>query len=183
MEIKMITKGNTIVAIGILLTIALGVTFIPAYLWMVPDDYDHSIFAYFLGINQIIIVTGTFFLSFFLLRQLRRSIDHNQILDDKKLENAHKLAWNSQLISDAKSRRESEKNRNHMNDYFKLIDLLKEKTEEVTDNTETQINEPGSKHINNKIITRKTEAMNTDKVSSLLEHYETLISEQQNKKE
>ncbi|MFH1118201.1 MAG: hypothetical protein V1775_00150 [Bacteroidota bacterium] len=183
MEIKMVTKLNTLVAIGILLIIALGVTFIPAYLWMVPDEYNHSIFAYFLGINQTIVVAGTFFLSFFLLRQLRRCIDHNQIIEEKKLENAHKLAWNNQLISDAKSRRESEQKSNQINDYFKLIELAKEKTKELHDNGKAKTKDPDNKHIDDNGITKKTESVNPEKLSGLIKHYEILISEQQNKKE
>lgn len=133
----------------------------------------------FLGIDVLLIVIGLFAIAVLLLWQLGQ-INTTQIEEDKKrAERDHSIICMSDLKKDAEIRRDIEHERNRINDLFRLIELAKEKPEEITDKSKTKEKGDSPKSITNDKITKKTEGLDTEKLTILINHYQSLNSNQQ----
>lgn len=169
------------ISVGTLILIALAATIIPAYMLLNISGVKYFEFVNFLGINLVLIVAGSLFLAFFLIRQWKICIDHANMKEEKDDDNIRKKEIQNQLNKDAETRRAFERERNQVNDMFRLFELAKEKPEEITDRTKTKEKGDVPKQIGNDITTKKNEILNTDKLAILINQYQNLISKQETK--
>lgn len=146
-----------------------------------PQRECAKLFLIFWGIGLLLIVLGLLAIALLMLWQWGQ-ITANQIEEEKKqAERQHSIECMSDLNKEAETRRKIERERNRINDLFRLIELAKEKPEEITDKSKTKEKGDVPKQIGNDITTKKNEIVNTDKLANLINQYQSLISNQQTK--
>lgn len=169
-------------AIGIFIILLIVSLYTPLARPLVTTEYTHPVIAYFFGIALILIVIGFYSILFFLHVRWKICIDHVHLMEEKEVENRHKEEAQKLLNEDADKRRVFDRERNQVNDIFRLIELAKEKPEEIIDKTKTKEKGEVPKLIVNDKTTNKNEGVNTEKLDKLIIHYQSIISNPQNKK-
>jgi hypothetical protein len=142
---------------------------------------NDSVIDWFFGINSVLIVLGTMFFAFYLIRQWIIGIDYLNGQIEKQIDKDEKQKQQDQLIKDAEMRREFDRQRNQINDMFRLIELTKEQSEEITDKSHENDEGIGKKQIDKDVFTKKNEIMNVEKLSNLIDQYQNIISKQPSK--
>ena len=178
---KFIRKKGVLVIVGIMIFLAIAITFIPAFIPIRQFMGNDSAITWFLGINSVLIVLGTMFFAFYLIRQWIIGIDYHNGQIEKQKDKDEKQKQQDQLIKDAETRREFERQRNQINDLFRLFELAKEKPEEVTDKSHENEEGPVKKQIDKDVFTKKNEIMNVEKLTNLIDQYQNIISKQPSK--
>lgn len=176
-----IQRRSVPIFIGILILSGFAVAFIYLIKSLDFNESKYPVLVYFWGISQILIVIGSSGFAFFLLMQWKTCIDHAQMMQEKQADNIQKEKMQKLLNLDAEARRVFERERNQVNDMFRLFELAKEKPEEKTDNTKVKEDGAVLKHIDNNVFTKKNEIINIEKLASLIDQYHNLISKQQTK--
>ncbi len=168
-----------LIGVGILIALAFAATFVPAIKMFKPDGTEYPMLVPFFGINLTLLVVGTLFLTFCLIRQYVIYITHAYKHINRKEEYENNQILQKRLKTEAEERRDFERERNQINDMFRLFELAKEKPEEIADKTKTKENGETPKHVANDIITKKNEFVNTDKLANLINEYQSFITAQQ----
>lgn len=161
----------------ILILLAFAATSITALLWLRPFENRSPVLVYFLGINLTLLVIGSLSLSYCIIRQWINCIDYDRVKAEKEAENCEKDKTQKLLKEDADQRRSIERERNPVNDLFRLAELSKIKTEKTTVRKEAE----KSKVPNTISETNKKEENSIQELNRLLELYQSLISKQQAK--
>ncbi len=178
-------KNGIKVAVGIIMMIGLAIAvtfiFIPAFIPIHQFMGNDSVMTWFFGINSVLIVLGTMFFAFYLIRQWKIGIDYHNAQIEKQKDKDEKQKQQDQLIKDAETRREFELQRNSINDLFRLMELVKEKSEEVTDKSHENEENAVKKQIDKDVFTKKNEIMNVEKLANLIDLYQKMISMQPSK--
>lgn len=161
----------------ILILLAFAATSMTALLWLRPYENRSPVLVYFLGINLTLLVIGSLSLSYCIIRQWTICIDHDRVKAEKEAENCEKDKTQKLLKEDADQRRSIERERNPVNDLFRMAELSKVKTEKTIVRKESE----KSKEPDTISETDKREETDTQKLNELSEHYQNLISTQQAK--
>jgi hypothetical protein len=178
METENFSHKRLPVAVGLLILIALITAFIPARISLNPDEAKYPVFVYFFGVNLSLIVIGTLLIAFYLVRGWFISFDKANKKKENEAEKSHKEIIQKQLNEDAERRRIFERERNQINDMFRLFELAKEKPEEIIDKNKTKEEGIAPKLMENDLFTKKNEIVNIDKLDKLIVHYQSLMSNQ-----
>ncbi|MCL6102247.1 MAG: hypothetical protein M1292_07105 [Bacteroidetes bacterium] len=88
------------IAVGALILVALAATIIPAYLLLNTSGVKYLEFVNFLGINLVLIVAGSIFLAFALIKQWNICIDYANKQADKRTEYDQMTKQGMQLNGD-----------------------------------------------------------------------------------
>jgi hypothetical protein len=139
---------------------------------------DHILL--FLGLGQLILLTGLILFVFYCARLWYLCYTLNQEQEEKKADFEEKQKLQITLNEDAEKRRLLEHERNRINDLFRLIELAKEKPEETSEKTRTKENGEVPKEIENDKTTKKDEVVNTEKLAKFIDQYNNLTSKQPN---
>jgi|GEM_PF-1099218 Na+-transporting methylmalonyl-CoA/oxaloacetate decarboxylase gamma subunit len=175
---RLIQKREIIVAVGIMIFLAIAVTFIPAFIPNSQIKNQYSVLIWFFGINSVLIVLGTMSLAFYIIRQWINEFAYHNRHVKKQEEEQKQHNW---LIEEVETRRAFDRERNQINDMFRLFELAKEKPEEITDKTKEKEEGEVKKQINKDVFTKKNEIMNTDKLANLIDQYQKFIPKQPSK--
>lgn len=165
--------------VGLLLVIAFAASFAPFVKPLNLDVIKYPMLIYFFGINLILVVIGSFFLSFYLIKLWIISFDQANKFKEKEIDNLLRVKMQELLNEDADKRRIYEQGRNQINDLFRLIELAKDTLEEINEKSEVDENKTMPKHTEINKVIKKNEGLNTDKLTGILNVYQILISKQE----
>ena len=178
METEKFIKKWIPIAVVVLILLAYLATFIPTFITPKCDEAKYQVIVYCFGINLVLLVIGTFSLAFFLIRQWMICIDHVNEKKEKDVENSEKTSKQNLFEADTAARRAIERDRNQINDLFRLIDLSKDKLEETAEKTETNAKQEDPKHTVTDKSSKKNEIVNIDKLANFIDQYQNIISKQ-----
>jgi flagellar motor component MotA len=174
---KFIQKKGILFIVGIIMIVlAIVATFNPVLIPIRQFMGNDSEIECFFGINSVLIVLGTMFFAFYLIRQWIIGIDYLNGQIEKQIEKEEKQKQQDQLIKDAEMRREFERQRNQINDLFRLIELAKEQSDEITDKSHENEEGTGEKQIDKDVFTKKNELLNVERLAYLIHQYQNFIS-------
>ncbi len=156
------------VAVGVLISIALAVTIIPVIIQS-TNGVKYFDFVGFAGINLILFVAGVFILAYFLLKQWKVCIDYAQKNQEKEAENRQKEEMQKSLNKDAEERRVFDRQRNQVNDLFRLFELAKE-TSEISESA--PITDKADKLLVR--VIQKNVILDIEKLNQLMTYYNSL---------
>lgn len=160
-------------------------SFLATPLLILIPDYsevkESLIFIWFLGINISIATIGAIVVSFFIIRQWQRERDLIFKIAENDIDNNNKKSIQKILNDEAVLRSNFEKERLPVNDLFRLIELAKDKTEEIPEKITTSENKDGEKKDITEKTCTKSEVVNLVKLEEVVKLYLTLITKQEPK--
>jgi hypothetical protein len=172
MELK--TLKQTLIGLTLLLLLLLFYPICP----LVVKHQEVESFIVFLGIGQILTIAAIIAISLIgIIKQYELAAKQKEI-EKAEIEAKHRKESLEQQIAAAEQRRQTELERNRVNDLFRLIELAKDKMEEITDKTKTK--EKGDvKTSENNIITTKNDKVDKELLTVFMSHYSKAFAHQQ----
>ncbi len=178
---KLHFKLKTLIITGlVILTFCLFILFAPS-IWLVEKLTNKSnYFWLFLGLGQLVLLIGLILFAFYSVQLWYLCYTLSQKQEEKKADCEEKYQLQKKQNEDAEKRRQLEHERNRINDFFRLIELAKEKPEETNEKTKTKEKGEAPKNIDNDKTTKKNEGVNTETLANFMEHYNNLTTKQLN---
>lgn len=173
-------KGERKICIWVaFLAIVMAITMVYFFSKNAPPEPCSKLSLLFLGIGLLLIVFALLAIAILMLWQWGKIIANQMEEGKKQVERLNSEECMRDLKEDAKKRQDIERERNRINDLFRLIELAKAKSEEITDKTKTKEKGDAPKTSENNIITAKKELVSSEKLDKLIVHYQALSSNQQ----
>ena len=165
-----------------LLSLTIAIHFIPALQYPTYHcfriGHGHFIFN---GLSDLVFVSLSLILCGWLAWLIHKERINEMMIAEKENEAKIESKRLGDLESETNLRRESEKERNRINDFIRLIDLTKHKTETITEEPSTVEEKDNTKNKSKtKTKTIKAEDLDLDKLDKLLGQYQNILSEPKN---
>jgi hypothetical protein len=133
-------------------------------------------FVIYNGLSHLVFISLTFILCGWLAWLIYKVELYEMTIREKENETANEANRLESLEKEAKLRGETEKERNRINDFIRLVELAKEKPEVKTEEPVSEKKE----NTKNKTKTEKQEGLNLSNLDKLFTHYQNISSNPKN---
>lgn len=168
------------IAACILMILAFAATFTPLFIGVNGENGNRKIFDLILAANLFLLISGTLLFAFYLFKQWIILVNHANEFKEKQTENERQDTYQKKLNNEAEARRTFtfERERNPINDLFRLIEFAKEELEVESDKSLKKIKGTDPTTTETNILTKKNKSVNTEILDKLIKHYIRLSAEQ-----